>query len=295
MAGIEFVVRTRGPDAMATPFARTLMQLVRTVSLMDHLLKRKASFFAEPQWMEVFDHSSTGMQLIDIGLHISVLLERSDNLRATKKAKEYEIVEVLNDMTKLLRQLQDWLLESYRDLPEDRQPYRVVSVSHFPDFTSNFGVLAEIFPKVIEFSSYVSAASHGYIWMFMLLLREAIHGVARQHAYPLVRAVNQDATLIAEIDETAANLCQCIPYLMSEQNRTIGTMSTIGPLHFALSWYNQRHDPARAAWCEHAIYSVQRGEVLGGVYDTALNLARPMICWWMLPDNDKHGVVSAGG
>nr|POF15168.1 hypothetical protein CFP56_42056 [Quercus suber] len=290
MDGVEVIIRARGPDAMTTPFASTLLHLLRTISASNSLLNRKASFFAEPQWIEVVDHSSPGAQLIDIGLQMGALLERSDSLRAMQNAKEYEIIEVLKDVTKLLHQLQDWLLDSYKDLPDDRQPYRLVSASNFREHTILFGDLVDVFPKVFDVPSYVSAASHGYVWMYMLLLREAIHGLARQHAYPLVRGYNQDAVLTAEIDETAANLCQCVPYLLAEQNQTMGTIISVGPLYFALNWFKQRHDLLRARWCEHGIHSIQQGEVLSGVYDTALNLARPMICWWMLPDVVDRGI-----
>ena len=187
-------------------------------------------------------------------------------------------------MVDLERQINQWLLDFYKSTGSEGTPYTEVNLSRFPSFEERCGGLAHIFPKVIEFPTFLSATTHMYVWVGLLVIRQAIADVARLHPYPLVRPKNQEAILLAAVEEMASNLCKTVPYLSQRIHSFAGLLACGSPLHFSMAWYKRRQDVPRTVWCGTVRDFLQRDILAGGAYETSLELTRPLLTWWMLPD-----------
>jgi hypothetical protein len=114
-------------------------------------------------------------------------------------------------------------------------------------FTDLCAGLAHVFPTMLEFPSFVSATSHIYVWVCMLVLRRATLAVAEHTPYPLVRKRCQKVTLTASANECAINLCQSVAYLGRPEHVSCAILACFGPLYFAAEWFEQHHAVQRLA------------------------------------------------
>jgi len=251
--------------------------------VLDGILKRKKSFLSSPEWTTGVERTPTlSTKLTTTALQVAGTLERTDVLLAAKRPREADIVGLLTDLVRLERDLNGMLVEFYRSSGGDTTPYKLVSVSQYPEFEEGCEGLADIFPRVIKFPSFLSATTHAYVWVCLMPLQEAIMNVARLHPYPLVRPVNQDAILMAAVDDTANNFCQSIAYLAFTERSSSGVLSCAAPLYFAAAWYTHRRDLRRLAWCNVVRGFLQSKGLANGAEADSLNLQRPVLTWWML-------------
>lgn len=70
----------------------------------------------------------------------------------------------------LERQLNDWLLDFTKASGDDFIPYKEVEISAYRSFEERLGDLAQVFPKVFEFVSFLAATSHMYVWVSLINL-----------------------------------------------------------------------------------------------------------------------------
>lgn len=292
LAGLQLLLRKRGPGSMTSPFARALLFNIRSVSVMHGLLSRTPLFLAEEEWLAAGRMGSgggvtIGVELTDLCLRIPTLLQRGDMLAARpEEAEEGKVVEVLTALTELEHKIQEWLLDFYRLTGTAEQlPYRLRSLSNYPFFHAGCGGLAHVFPSMIEFPAFLSATTHIWVWTCLLVIRQSILDVAALHPYPTVRARDQKASLTASIDECAINLCQSIAYLLNpDHHAACGVLACSPALYFSALWFQRQGQTQRLIWARHVREFLQRDVLLGGGYDTSINITRPMFVWWMLPD-----------
>ena len=285
MDGILHIFQRRGPKSFTSPFARALLHNTRPVAVAVGLLRRPPMFFSSPSWIAAANQTPTlAVALTNLALRIPILLQKADNLLDSKSPAQANIMSVLTGLVQLERQIQDWLLMFYKMESGNMVPYRLANVSKYPSFQSRCGGLAKVFPSVIEFPSFVSSTSHVYVWICLLVLRQTIIDVAALHTYPIVRPQKQEASLTASANECAINLCQSIAFLTRLEHASCGIVACSGPLHFAIAWFERQQNVQRLVWARHVREFLQRDILLGGSYDTSLNIQRPLFVWWMLPD-----------
>ena len=269
---------------MTSPFAQALLQNTRPLAVMHGLLKRRPTFFSSPSWIADANKTPTlAMKLTNLALKIAPLLRKADDLHMSTRPKQAHTVSLLTQLTRLERDVQVWLLRFYTLTTAGQSPYRLVSASQYSSFEDRCGGLAHVIRSVIEFPSFLSATTHAYVWMCLLVLRQTILVVARLHPYPLVRPKNQEVSLLSGADECALNLCQSIAYLSRPEHASCGIVACGGPLHFASGWFKQQENLHGLLWSRHVREFLQRDVLLGGSYDTSLDLSRPVLVWWMLP------------
>ncbi|KAK5685013.1 hypothetical protein LTS10_003088 [Elasticomyces elasticus] len=286
------VFQKRGASSIKSPFARAVLHNTKTVTAMYGILKRKRVLFSSPDWSrpgDAYSRSKPAMRLTHILLQVAELLERTDELHTCpNEDNEAEIVSTLTSLMEVERQVQQWLLDFYESTGGEAMPYKEVNLAHYPSFKERCGTIADVFPTAIEFPTFLSATSHLYVWITLLTIRQAIVDVAGLHPYPLVRPINQDALLVAAVEEVASNLCRCLPFVTQREHSSAGLLACGGPLYFAGAWYKARQDVRRATWCETVREFLQRDALAGGSYETSINLQQPLLTWWMLPDIFKQ-------
>lgn len=300
MAGLQQLLLKRGPESMKRPFAKALLYNIRSVSVMHGLMQRKPLFLAEKRWMDAGKNGWQGevtisVELTDLSLQIPGLLQRADAMTAVsktkKKAGEFEIVELLTELSKLEVAIQKWLLKFYRLTRAEASPYRLSSISNYPFLRAGCGGLAHVFSSMIDFPAFLSATTHVWVWTCLLIIRQTVLDVAALHPYPIVRAQNQNAALEVTIDECAINLCSSIAYLIHPDHASNGIVACGPALHFSALWFERQGHTQRLIWARHVREFLQRDVLLGGGYDSSINIDRPMFVWWMLPDtvaNDEE-------
>lgn len=294
MAGLQELLLKRGPESMRTPFAQALLYNIRPLSVMNGLVSRKPLFVAERNWIEAARKGLTGevtisVEMTDLSLQIPGLLQRADVLlagtkRTKVKAGERDIIALLTELMKVEHGLQSWLLKFYNRTGAERSPYRLSRLADDSFFRGGLGGLAHIFPMTIQFPAFLSATTHVWIWTCLLVIRQTMLDVAALHPYPTVRPQNQETSLTASIDECAVNLCQSIAYLIHTDHASCGIVACSPVLHFSAQWFERQGDTHRLMWVRHVREFLQRDVLLGGGYDTSINVDRPLFTWWMLPD-----------
>ena len=137
---------------------------------------------------------------------------------------------------------------------------------------------------MLEVPSFVSATSHIYVWVCMLVLCRATLAVAEHSPYPLVRKRCQKATLTASANECAINLCQSVAYLSRPEHVSRGILACSGPLYFAAEWFEEQDAVQRLAWTRHVRTFLEQGSSLGNTLRTRHRLDPPLFLYWMLPN-----------
>ena len=284
VTGFQALLEIRGPRSIVSPYAQALLHNIRIVSVMDSFLKRKASHQASKEWIASANNlDSPAVKVVNLALKVGVALESSDwfCVNSSDQYSELDLIACLDDMVGLERDLQDWLVDAYGD--DQMSPHRRISTQQYASFSARLGGLAHIIPRSIEYPSLLSATSHCFVAICLLLLRQCIANVARLHPYPLLRQINQNEELLAAVDETAQSLCESIAYFTEGDFGFAGILASAGPLHFAAKWFERRNDE-RLLWCTHVRDFLQQDALLGGSTQTSLDLSKPVFTWWMLPD-----------
>lgn len=285
MPGLHSIFKQRGVNSIQSPFAQAVLHNTQQVSVMQGLLTRKNTCFSSSGWVAFGKRSKKpAVRLTNISLQIAGALEDADLLCAADDNEEDEVVALLTHLVDLERQLNEWLLDFTKGMEEYCVPYKNVDLTAYPYFMERCGGLAHIFPKVYEFTSFLTATSHMYVWVGLFSVRQAIADVARLHPFPLLRPVDQDAILTAAVEETASNLCKSVPYLSQSERSFAGILASGAPLWSASGWYKRRQDVQRSVWCGVVRDFLQRDILTDGTYETSVNLQQPILTWWMLPD-----------
>lgn len=281
MDGIYHLFRKRGPDNIDSEFAQALLHNTRHVAVMHSILQRRPCLFAEPGWIEAANHTPTfGARLTNLALKIPGLLQRADGLRVG----EEEVVALLAELVALENDFQDWLIRFYELTCPTEAPYRRKSVLGYPEFADLCAGLAHVFPTMLEFPSFVSATSHIYVWVCVLVLRRTTLAVAEHTPYPLVRKRCQKVTLTASANECAINLCQSVAYLSRPEHVSCEILACSGPVYFAAEWFEQQYAVQRLAWTRHVRTLLERDGSLGGRSNTRHMLDPPLFLYWMVPN-----------
>ncbi|KAK4494124.1 hypothetical protein PRZ48_014422 [Zasmidium cellare] len=268
--GLCGLLAMRGPDRLDSQFSRNLVCNFRHVALMDALQSRKSFVFGKPEWlkrMQEIEVDRPAARLHTLACEVPALLEEADRIVATRGRWAPTITETYGQLMDLEKRLQDWLLQCYKDLPNE-SPYRTVDIKHFPMYFEQYGHLKTPFTTCLEFSSYIDTIRHGYYWTVLIALREAIYdlSIARPAAL-CITAANQ-AFLKKRVYECADSLCQTVPFVCSDSLHHIGASSSfpsyVGgalsiccPLQFAMKWYQKQGDHAKADWCDEIIADVR--------------------------------------
>lgn len=98
---------------------------------------------------------------------------------------------------------------------------------------TGLGGLTAVFPKMIEFASFISASVHVWVWTCLLVLRHTMFDLASLLPATTVGARNLVASLAASADECAVNLCQSIAYLADSDYGSAGPITSGPALHYA--------------------------------------------------------------
>ena len=175
MDGIYHLFRKRGPNKVHTPFVQALLHNTRQPAVMDGLLRRRPCVFSEVSWITAADATpSFGVRLANRAIQIPILLQRADQLCGDASPREEDIVSLLAELAAFENDIQEWLVRFYTLTSYEHVPYtyRTRSINCYTQFRELCGGLAHVFPTAIEFPSFISATSHMYVWLCLLVLRK---------------------------------------------------------------------------------------------------------------------------
>ena len=287
MDGIYHLFRKRGPNKVHTPFVQALLHNTRQPAVMDGLLRRRPCVFSEVSWITAADATpSFGVRLANRAIQIPILLQRADQLCGDASPREEDIISLLAELAAFENDIQELLVRFYTLTSYEHVPYtyRTRSINCYTQFRELCGGLAHVFPTAIEFPSFISATSHMYVWLCLLVLRKTTLDVAELHPYPLIRPHGQKAALVAGVNECAINLCQSLAYLSRPEHFSLGILSCSGPLYFAAEWFRAQSAVQKLAWTQHVRRSLEGDSSLEGKGGTLHRLDPPLFLYWMLPN-----------
>ena len=257
--GMTALLKARGSRVLRRRFPSNVFIDGLPSALIDAILSRKALVFANPDWQSEMgrQYKSRFPRLLALGCHIPGLLERLDELRLQGQSNE-SILQLLEEFGELDEKLNTWLLDWYRSQPADRQPFRMTSVTNFPDFVAQFGTASGTFPKAQVFPTLLSAVAHSFYWTLLMIIRTAAYDATTLLPRHMKHYARPDVRMSAA-DGCASSICQSVPFLLATRNPTVmGSRVVCGPLQFAQSWYERKGDKMRMDWCEQVTKKLSR-------------------------------------
>lgn len=284
MDGLYYLLETRGPGSLSSPFARAIFHNIRQIAVMDQLLKRKRSFLSSQPWLDIMDSAQhPAFDLTNIALKISELLEDADQVVNTwdksTSCSQRKLVELDHTYRSMEDNLIRWLSNFCDRAATTRVLYRVDSISHYPRFERRCGTSVPLVRHVYTFTSLLSATVHSYVWVCLLALHMSFAQIAILTEPSCTRRTSVEVGQNA--DECASHLCRSLAFLTLQEHRSAGLLACSGPLYWAEIWYKSQNAIESLRFCQRIRQSLQQE------CHTPLNLHFPVFTWWMLPGIDS--------
>ncbi|RMX89015.1 hypothetical protein D0869_01181, partial [Hortaea werneckii] len=217
-------------QAIASDFGELLFHNLRHTALFGGLIRRRASLFAQPQWLRVsrrLGQIDAFVGLYNIGINVPGLLEKADAvlnnddpLKALRKLHR--------EIAAVRCELDSWLHKHYVGL--GKRAFEVVSVDSFPEFASS--CTDRTFRTAFSFDRPQICSQHQVYWILCLILDFTLTDTYRKHPGGDVKstmeamcgrsshAVERDAYV------AATNYCRTIPYSCEPETGSVGRIGT---------------------------------------------------------------------
>ncbi|KAK0249973.1 hypothetical protein LTR01_008656 [Friedmanniomyces endolithicus] len=280
--GLCTLIKLRGPQCLSSPSAHVHGMVFNAMhaGLGDSITSRKAFPLSGPDWQQALESSCSGRVwcMYHMVCEFPGFLERMDNMPYSK-APQDEAMEVLTGLIDIQHKLQEWLFSWYQEMLG--LPFHADSITSYPSFIADHGPLADQFPIVYSFPTFVEAIGMMGYWTMLLLVQEAIYDLsirsyALEHTTP-----HQRDMFCANAYESADAICQCAPYYVSPKSASEegqwqsagGTLDLYSSMFWSVRWYEKHNDTSKLDFCK----SVLEHRTLGQAAETT-----PVDDWWVL-------------
>jgi hypothetical protein len=241
---------------------------------------RKQTFLADPEWRTAYTTNNQNYYeiLIDEMTEIPGILEDVDNLEhsmdAIERARIFQVLSVkLSCQVKIYRA---WLASFKIQHPSSYHKMRVEPGSR------EERILSQIFSHSLRFDTLLAAQSILNYWIAIIIMTSCIDRCRRvadfynldsseysSLAGDILAFNDEERTLNSSTnwnlsslcDILADNICQSIPYCLSEETGQLGTHGALAPLWAARFHFSRNHDDdsrRKHAWCTTQGKKMQR-------------------------------------
>ncbi|KAK0769090.1 hypothetical protein LTR02_006184 [Friedmanniomyces endolithicus] len=280
--GLCTLIKLRGPQCLSTPSEHVHGMVFNAMhaGLGDSITSRKPFPLSGPAWQQALESSCSGRVwcMYHMVCEFPGYLERMDNMHFSK-APEDEAIEVLTGLIDIQYNLQEWLFAWYEEMLG--LPFNADSITSYPSFIARHGPLADQFPIVFSFPSFVEAIGMMGYWTMLLLVQEAIYDLSIR-SYALEHTTQHQRDMFcANAYESADAICQCAPYYVSPKSASEegqwqsagGTLDLYSSMFWSVRWYEKHNDTPKLDFCK----SVLEHRTLGQAAETT-----PVDDWWVL-------------
>ncbi|TKA67218.1 hypothetical protein B0A55_08781 [Friedmanniomyces simplex] len=246
--GLCTLLQLRGPQCLSSPSEHLHGMIFNAMQagLGDSISSRKAFTLGGPHWQRALESSCSGR----------VCLADPDS----------EALEVLTELIDIQHKLQEWLFAWYDEMPDS--PFRTVSVTTYPSFIAEHGPLADQFPVVFTFPSFVEAMGLIGYWTMLLFVKEAIFDLStRPYALEHTTQRQRDA-FCRDVYECADAICQCAPHFLSPKTASEecqwqaggGARDLYGSMFWSVRWYEKQKDNQKLEFCKSVLGTQMPGQ-----------------------------------
>jgi hypothetical protein len=259
--GLVALMGARGPSIYET--MGLLLHAPMLPLLMDALLRRGQFVFGEEQWLRAMLPTCEtrmnrllhlGCQVPNIVKRTSMYLSRGETARA-----QSEFVSLMNSITALERNLQDWLSEWYLADFQSKPPYTTTANVEASDVGLSCLLHPPPLPDTYTFPSLREAFAHNIFWTLLLTLCQAQYQLsASLPSTPLSSLEAQKATASGAAD----SLLHSAPFILRGVAALPGGLPcSAGPLIVAARWYADCGEQykERTEWCESVVDVLTEG------------------------------------
>ena len=251
MTGAAALMKSRGPGSLKTEFLQIQLQQHQQQTLVEALMSRRRPVTGCADWLRVPKPCPIRLtELTTLSLRAVGVLEDVNAVLARGLELELdEILESLNDLQAMERDLQRWMNDWYSGFAVS--PYWTISVDQLP-WMQNISTSDDLlFDHSLQFPNIVFAKAHAAFWMPLLALRQTMKEVAELHPFPILAATapSQRNMLIGGIQECADSLCMTTMFLCNPENGADGCILECGSMHLESDWYTKHGDATKLAWC----------------------------------------------
>ncbi|TKA82753.1 hypothetical protein B0A55_01096 [Friedmanniomyces simplex] len=285
--GLCTLLQLRGPQCLSSPSEHLHGMIFNAMQagLGDSISSRRAFTLGGPHWQRALESSCSGRVwcMYHMVYRLPELLERMDNMDSVADP-DSEALEVLTELIDIQHKLQEWLFAWYDEMPDS--PFRTVSVTTYPSFIADHGPLADQFPVVFTFPSFVEAMGLIGYWTMLLFVKEAIFDLStRPYALEHTTQHQRDA-FCRDVYECADAICQCAPHFLSPKTASEecqwqaggGARDLYGSMFWSVRWYEKQKDLRKLEFCKSVL-----GAKMPGQRDAQQSpSSAPVDDWWVL-------------
>lgn len=233
-AGVECLLKARGPDGYTTDNAHPIFLHARLMIAIRACTTKSACFLSEPQWLVVpwRNHAKDALhKIFDVIVFLPNVIEAYDRLKTgtnlDSKRRRHESRLLLARCLELNEQLRRWYVQVCADA--GGRPLWYTSPSNDPSYP---------FPYLFSFDDPHAANTLMFYWACCLVIHETLR--------LLEQILNGDAgdrqqavTLPDDIDpgSNACNIAQSLLYMVHPEMRALGPNLALFPAGMALGFF----------------------------------------------------------
>ncbi|RMY60462.1 hypothetical protein D0864_13088 [Hortaea werneckii] len=217
-------------QAIASDFGELLFHNLRHTALFGGLIRRRASVFAQPQWLRAsrrLGQIDAFVGLYDIGINVPGLLEKADTMLNNDEPPK-ALRKLHRDIAAVRLELDSWFRKHYHGLGE--RAFEVESVDNFPEFASSCG--DRTFRTAFSFDRPQVCSQHQVYWILCLILDFTLTDTYRKYfggeVKPTMEAMcgRSSQAVQREAFVAATNYCRTIPYSCEPETGSVGRIGT---------------------------------------------------------------------
>ena len=252
--GAQQYIKAIGPSGIDTDFGWHLFQNIRHQSMCMGFVKRRAVFFAAPEWLKITEELAKHDQyvaLYDITLQIPGVLERIDILPSSNRHIS-EMFSICQELCQLRDQLRSWFGCFYSK--RSVEPCQVVLVRDMEEFASL--CLDRTFQTVFSFDSVQSCSQQQLYWVCSLILdfqllaiHQRLQSSALHHETALEMLTSRsEQDIERDMFIAATSYCRSLPFCCEPEVASVGRVGTF-LLRIVQNYFEQRGHCRESEWC----------------------------------------------
>ncbi|RMY96071.1 hypothetical protein D0861_00272 [Hortaea werneckii] len=217
-------------QALASDFGELLFHNLRHTALFGCLIRRRATVFAQPQWLRAsrrLGQTDAFVGLYDVGINVPGLLEKADAMLSNDDSL-IALRKLHRDIAAIRSELDSWFHKNYDGL--GKRAFEIVSVDSFPEFASS--CRDRTFRTAFKFDRPQICSQHQVYWILCLILDFTLTDTYRKHrggeVKPTMEAMCGRSSQAVQRDAfvAATNYCRTIPYSCEPETGSVGRIGT---------------------------------------------------------------------
>ncbi|KAF2719743.1 hypothetical protein K431DRAFT_347668 [Polychaeton citri CBS 116435] len=262
--GLESLFKARGPSALLSQFAKTVLFNFLPVALIKALNTRQPLFLGDFRWQAAMAIHCTSVmsRLALIASRLPALLAEVDQLalQYRRSCLANSVMSVVDDCgrDKAREKLETWVMAwCIAFSPSPGLNYSTATLEErFPKFVQRFGHFSFIFPFALPYSfdGVLDAFHHAWYWMCLLEAEQAVLDVIaptlnENEQFMATEPSPTRRKVLKKCNRLAQSICRAVPYLYSAAQPYAETAICTAVTH-AERCYEKNGCRVEAEWCQ---------------------------------------------